>query len=132
MKRIIFPALIVPLLLFLVPNERSIAKQEPRPNLAGLEWKVVRTDVVKTDLGDGLPEVAVLRVSNEQFKEIRAGKTAAMKFFDNGIFKRKLIKVAFCSVKRNEDGDGWILMAPHTPQSTAYIIAWQIPKKDRK
>lgn len=128
MKTMILPALIVPLLLFLVPNERGIAEQ--KPDLTNLQWKAVRPDVAKTDLGDGLPEVAVLTVSNEQFKEIRASKGAAMKFFDNGIFKRKLIKVHFCSAKKNQDGEGWILIVPHTPQSTAFIIAWQIPKND--
>lgn len=132
MKRIMFSALIVPLLLFLVPSERGAPQQELQPSLKDLQWKVVRTDVVKTDLGDDFPEVAVLNLTNEQFKQISASKAAAMKFFDNGIFKKKLVKVVFCDVRRYKGGEGWVLIVPHTYTSTAFVIAWQIPKKGGK
>lgn len=89
---------------------------------------MVRPDVAKTDLGGDFPEVAALSVTNEQFKQIRASKAAAMKSLDNGIFKKKLVKVVFCGVHRNKGGEGWILIVPHTYQSTAFVIAWQIPK----
>ena len=69
-------------------------------------------------------------VSNDQFKKIRASKKAAKEYLDSQhIFKRKLIKVVFCDVTPSDDGDGWILLLPHTPHSTASISAWQIPKE---
>ena|ERR1700686_3276687 len=130
MKRIISTALVVLFLLFLLPRERSFAREEAKAKLPTLEWKMLSEEASKTDLGPGLPEVAILKVSNEQFKKIRASKHAALDYLeDQHIFKRKLIKVVFCDVTPNDDGDGWFLMMPHTPLSTASIVAWQIPKK---
>ena len=130
MKRIISSALVVLFLLFLLPKERSFAQEEAKVKLPKLEWKKLNEGVSKTDLGPGLPEVAILKVSNELFKKIHASKDAAMDYLEaQHIFKRKLIKVVFCQVMRSDDGDGWILIASHTSQSTVTIVAWQIPKK---
>jgi len=127
MKRIISSALVVLFLLFLLPKERSFAQEEAKVKLPKLEWKKLNEGVSKTDLGPGLPEVAILKVSNEQFKKIHASKAAALKYLeDQHIFKKKLIKVVFCQVTPNKS-DGWILIVAHTAQSTASIVAWQIP-----
>ncbi len=127
MKRILSSALVVLFLLFLLPKERSFAREEAKVDLGSLKWQVLKEGASKTDLGSGLPEVAILKVSNEQFKKIHASKAAALKYLDDQhIFKRKLIKVVFCQVTPNES-DGWILLISHTPQSTACIVAWQIP-----
>ncbi|SRR6266403_6314328 len=130
MKRIISPALVVLFLLFLLPKERSFAREEAKVDLASLKWQLLKEGAAKTDMGEGLPEVAILVVSNDQFKKIRASKKAAKEYLDSQhIFKRKLIKVVFCDVTPSDDGDGWILLLPHTPHSTASISAWQIPKE---
>lgn len=130
MKRIISSALVVLFLLFLLPKERSFAQEEAKVKLPSLEWKMLSEGASKTDLGPGLPEVAILKVSNDQFKKIHASNDAAMDYLESQhIFKRKLIKVFFCRVTPNDDGDGWILMISHTPQSTALIVAWEIPHK---
>ncbi len=127
MKRILSSALVVLFLLFLLPKERSFAQEEAKFKLPPLEWKMLKEGVSKTDLGPGLPEVAILKVSNDQFKKIHASKAAARKYLDDQhIFKKKLIKVIFCAVTPN-DSDGWILIVSHTAQSTATIVAWQIP-----
>jgi len=130
MKRIISTAPVVLFLLFLLPKERIFAREEPNVDLASLKWQMLKEGVTKTDMGEGLPEVAILIVSNDQFKKIRASKKAAKEYLDSQhIFKRKLIKVVFCDVTPSDDGDGWILLLPHTPHSTASISAWQIPKE---
>ena len=130
MKRIISPALVVLFLLFLLPKERSFAREEARVDLASLKWQMLKEGAAKTDMGEGLPEVAILIVSNDQFKKIHASEHAAKEYLeDQHIFKRKLIKVVFCDVTPSDDGDGWILLMPHTPRSTASISAWQIPRK---
>ncbi len=130
MKRIISPALVVLFLLFLLPKERSFAREEAKFDLGSLKWEMTKAGAPKTDMGPGLPEVAILKVSNDQFEKIRASKKAAMDYLEGQhIFKRKLIKVVFCEVTANDDGDGWFLIIPHTPHSTASIVAWQIPKK---
>jgi hypothetical protein len=130
MKRIISTAPVVLFLLFLLPKERIFAREEPNVDLASLKWQMLKEGVTKTDMGEGLPEVAILIVSNDQFKKIHASEHAAMKYLeDQHIFKRKLIKVRFCDVKASDDGERWILLMPHTPHSTASIIAWQIQKE---
>jgi hypothetical protein len=130
MKRIISPALVVLFLLFLLPREQGFAREEVKFDLGSLKWEMTKGGVPKTDLGPGLPEVAILNVSNDLFEKIHASKAAALKYLeDQHIFKRKLIKIVFCDVTPNDDGDGWILIIPHTPLSTASIVAWQIPKK---
>jgi hypothetical protein len=135
MKRIISTALVVLFLLFLLQKERSLAREEARVkvNLKSLKWHMLKEGVSKTDMGEGLPEVAILIVSNDQFEKIHASKKAAKDYLDSQhIFKRKLIKVVFCDVTPSDDGDGWILLLPHTPHSTASISAWQIPPEMRK
>jgi hypothetical protein len=130
MKRIISTALVVLFLLFLLQKERSLAREEARVkvNLKSLKWHMLKEGVSKTDMGHGLPEVVILKVSNDVFEKIHASEDAALDYLEGQhIFKRKLIKVIFCDVTPSDDGDGWILLMPHTPRSTASISAWQIP-----
>lgn len=132
MKRVMFPALVVLYLLFMPVKEQSFAEETIPPlDLSALQWKLLQPTVTKTDLGSNLPEVVVLTLSNDQFTKISGDKSAAMKYLtDQKIFKRKLLNVEFCAVTANVDGTGqWILIIPHTFQSTAYIVAWQIPTK---
>src|SRR5215831_20116037 len=133
MKRIIFAALIVLLLLFLLPSERSLGRQEPTPvpDLTSLKWQVLSTNAVKTDLGGNLPEVAILRLTNDQFTKIYPDAKAAKDYFDSQkIFKRALIKVIFCDVTPSKGTADWLLIVPHTTHSTASVTAWQLPAKD--
>jgi hypothetical protein len=134
MKKIPFTALMVLCLLFLPTTQRTFADEAMTPDLSTLKWQMLQKWVSKTDLGPGLPEVAILVVSNDQFNQIYPGKKlAAMKSLDDQkIFKKKLIDVVFCDVQGSKSGTQWILIIGHTLHSTASIVAWQIPNDDFK
>ena len=135
MKRILFSVLLGLSLLFLPVKERSLAqeqKQEPvTPKLESLKWDLLKPNIAKTDMGGNLPEVVILRLSNEEFEKIHASKIAAMKYFDSQhIFRRRLIRVVFCSVwpQPHDPGGDWIVATTHTVYSTACISAVQLAK----
>jgi hypothetical protein len=134
MKKIPFTALMVLCLLFLPTTQRTFADEAMTPDLSTLKWQMLQKWVSKTDMGPGLPEVAILIVSNGQFNQIYPEKKpAAMKYLDDQkIFKKKLIDVAFCDVHGSKSGTQWILIIGHTLHSTASIVAWQIPNDDFK
>ena len=131
MKRVILPALILVLLLIvLLPKKGYFAGDEPVIDLTALKWQVLSPGVAKTDLGGDLPEVVILKLSNDQFKKIYPGTNAARDYFNSqNIFKRKLINVIFCDVTPSKSNADWILIVPHTLHSTASITAWQLPTK---
>ena len=134
MKRFIFPVLLALCVWFLPAKEQSYADQAVQIDLSGLQWHLLQPTATKTDLGGDLPEVAILTLSNDQFQKINGNKDAAMKYFmSQKIFKKPLINVVFCGVTASDDGMGqWILIIPHTYQSTAFIVAWQVPQKYAK
>ena len=102
-------------------------------DLKSLQWQLLQPNVTKTDLGGQLPEVAILTLSNEQFRKIYASKDAAKDYLDSQhIFKRKLVDVVFCDVTASDDGGLWVIIIPHTLHSTASIVAWQIPQKGQE
>ena len=130
MKRIIAQALFILSLCLLFGKEANYAEESSQPNLASLQWHLLQPNVTKTDLGGDLPEVVVMTLSNQEFQAINGDTNVALKFLiDQKIFKKKLLKVVFCGVTASADGMGrWILIVPHTFQSTAYVVAWQIPQ----
>jgi len=128
MKRLL-GALFVLGVSLLLAKERSRADSEVQVDLASLQWHLLQPNITKTDMGDGLPEVAILTMSDVQFQKISSSKDEAKKFLDSQkIFKRALIDVVFCDVTPSKGGGQWILIVPHTLHSTASIVAWQIPK----
>ena len=128
MKRILSPALVILFVFFMLPKQRSFAREESEDKLPSLKWQKLGAGVSKTDLGPGLPEVAILKLSNEQFEKIYQSEAAAKAYLDSQkIFKQPLIEAKFCDVTPNKDGVGWILIIPHTLHSTASIVAWQLP-----
>ncbi|HEV2205160.1 MAG TPA: hypothetical protein VGR36_01390 [Candidatus Acidoferrales bacterium] len=89
-------------------------------------WRKLAKNVWKTDLGRDLPEVVVLRMSDEEFKEFHSSVRVAKNFLDKRKYlKRKLIKLVFTSVKRNTKCGEWTLIVVHTLQSTGFVTAWQ-------
>jgi hypothetical protein len=133
MKRIPFPILMVLCLLLLRTTQRTFADEAITPDLSTLKWQMLQKWASKTDMGRGLPEVAILIVSDDTFQKIYASKTAAMKYFDDQkIFKQKLVDLVFCDVNEAKFGTNWILIVPHTLHSTASVTAWQIPKDSSK
>lgn len=61
-------------------------------------WQTLSRDAWKTDLGDDLPGVLVLELSNEDYKEFQTSEAAAMKYLDDRKYmKRELIKVVFAT-----------------------------------
>src|SRR5215471_4479919 len=122
MKRLLIAALFVLGVLLLLAGGRSGADDVVQPNLASLKWQLLQPGVTKTDMGNGLPEVAILILTDAQFQKISVSKDAAKKYLDDQkIFKRPLIDVVFCDVTPSKDGGQWILIIPHTLHSTASI-----------
>jgi hypothetical protein len=128
MKRLLLGLVVLGVSLLLV-KERSRADSGVQVDLKSLQWNLLQPTVTKTDMGDGLPEVAILTMPDDQFQKISSDKNAAKKYLDSQkIFKRALIDVVFCDVTPSKDGGQWILIVPHTLHSTASIVAWQIPQ----
>ncbi|MGH9727475.1 MAG: hypothetical protein ACRD4V_02650 [Candidatus Acidiferrales bacterium] len=89
-------------------------------------WKMLSPAVWKTDLGDDLPEVVILMLSDEEFKKFHASTKAAKRYIDKrGFLKRKLIKVVFVNRVPNGNGGDWIVIIGHTVWSTAGVLAYQ-------
>ncbi len=96
------------------------------PKLRKPNWKRKRGGAWYTDLGGKLPDMAVLCMTNAEFKKFRASRKAAMNYIDRRhILKRKLINLVFGSIVRNKTDHGWVVMMAHTLHSTAVITAWQ-------
>jgi hypothetical protein len=97
--------------------------------VAPVEWRQLASDVWKTDLGEGFPEVAILRMSDEEFRKFHSSARFAQSYIDKHKYlKRKLIKFKFVSVVgRRGSKKPWCLILTHTPESTANLIAWQGP-----
>lgn len=90
-------------------------------------WKRVAAGKWKTNLGRDFPEVIILELSNEEFQKHFSSTRAAKKYIDGlHILNRRLIRVVFVDVvKAKSNGNGWIVIGPHTAHSTIAIIAWQ-------
>jgi hypothetical protein len=89
-------------------------------------WKTKGPGKWKTDLGGDQPEVIILELTNEDFQKNFSNEVAAKQYIDNlHILKRPLIKVVFADIVPAKDGNGWIVIGPHTAHSTLAIIAWQ-------
>ncbi|MFZ0212535.1 MAG: hypothetical protein WBE20_16365 [Candidatus Acidiferrales bacterium] len=89
-------------------------------------WRKLRGGAWYTDLGGKLPDMAILCMSNAEFKKFHASRKIAMKYVDRRrILKRNLIKLVFGSVVPNGSDNCWIVMIAHTLESTAVITAWQ-------
>jgi hypothetical protein len=93
------------------------------------KWRKLASGVWKTDFGDDMPEVAILRMSNEEFRKFQSSARFAKSYIDKKRYlKRKLIKFAFVSVPRRPQHECyWTLILSHTPESTGKIIAWPDP-----
>jgi len=93
------------------------------------KWRKLAKNAWKTDLGAELPEMLVLRMSDEEFRKFRSSARFAQTYIDKHKYlKRKLIKFVFTSIVGERGSkSAWSLILIHTPQSTARLIAWQDP-----
>ena len=126
MKRFWLPALVV-MFIALLPTNANVAAQgqEQAKQLPTPEWKQ-KDGLWKTDLGEKLPEIVVLTLSDADFHKYFGSKKKAMAYLDGkGFFKAKLIQVKFADVVPAHDGQGWYIVVTHTLHSTAIIVAWQ-------
>jgi len=106
--------------------KRTAQRKEMRLQLKTPHWRKLRKGVWKTDLGGDRPEVVILTMSNDEFREFRASSKAAKTYIDRrSLLKRKLIKVVFASVVPNKKGGSWFVIVTHTLWSTGGIVAWQ-------
>lgn len=127
MKRFWLPALVVMLIALLPPTNATVPAQEQdqAKQLPAPEWKQ-KNGFWKTDLGEKLPEIVVLTLSDADFHKYFGNKKKAMAYLDGkGFFKAKLIQVKFADVVSAHDGQGWYIVITHTLHSTAIIVAWQ-------
>lgn len=93
--------------------------------LPTLSWHKLSEDAAKTDLGGDLPEVVVVRMSNEEFEKIHASERAAMDFFETHHYlKKKPNKVKFCETVPGK-GPVWFVIFTHTTNSTVVVAASQ-------
>jgi hypothetical protein len=101
-------------------------KKSPKKSRT-LSWRRIAAGKWKTDLGGDFPEVIILELTNEEFQKNFRSKKAAKRFIDSlHILKRPLVRVVFADiVKARKNGNGWIVIGPHTSHSTIAIIAWQ-------
>lgn len=107
--------------------ERKPAKKKMRPLFSTPRWRKLPKGVWKTDLGGKKPEVVVLVLSNEEFREFHASTKVAKSYIDRrGLLKRKLIKVVFVNQAPNGSGGDWIVLIAHTYYSTAGVLAYQV------
>ena len=91
-------------------------------------WKNLAPNIWKTDLGDDLPEIIVLRVSHDEFTKMTESHDAAMAYFDEpGYLKRKLVN---CEILRllGEKGstEDWLICGFHKTESWLQMTAWQL------
>jgi len=129
MKRFLLAMLLVSFLLFSHERTPTFAQEAAKQKLPAPSWQTLSEGAWKTDLGGEQPEVLILKMSNEEFQKFHASKKAARDYIDDHHFlKRKLVKVVFCDIVPDKDGDGWWVIIPHTTHSTAVVVAWQIPK----
>ncbi len=94
------------------------------------QWQTLSATAHKTDLGEALPEVVILRLSEQTFKKFSKSKRAAMRFIDDlRILKQKLINLIFADIVPSVIGSGgeWICIIIHTTKSTASVVGWQLP-----
>jgi len=94
------------------------------------QWQTLSANAHKTDLGEKLPEVVILLLSEQTFKKFSKSKKAAMKFIDDlHILKQPLLHLNFADITPDVAAPGgeWILVIPHTLKSTATVVAWQLP-----
>jgi hypothetical protein len=94
------------------------------------QWQTLSATAHKTDLGEGLPEVVILLLSEEAYKKFVKSKRAAMKFLDDlHVLKQKLINLIFADLVPSVKGPGgeWIMIVTHTTRSTAVVVGWQLP-----
>ncbi|MHB8411953.1 MAG: hypothetical protein ACYDDI_08400 [Candidatus Acidiferrales bacterium] len=78
----------------------------------------------KKSLGPGQPEIAVLRLADEEYKEFAKGPINYLE--ERRVFKAQLNRVVRCGVKPNTKSAAWWLVIEHVPESTAFYIAWQM------
>ena len=96
---------------------------------SGPSWQTLSEHQWKTDLGGELPEVLILKMSNDEFEKFHASKKAAKAYIDGTHFlKRKLIHVVFCDIVKHKGDEEWFVIVIHTTHSTATVVAWQIPE----
>lgn len=93
------------------------------------KWRKLAKNAWNTDLGNDLPEILVLRMSDQEFRKFHSSARFAQTYIDKHKYlKRKLIKFVFTSIVGERGSkEAWSLILIHTPQSTARLIAWQDP-----
>jgi len=129
MKHLLALGTLLVLALLLTPGSGPSSAQEMAKNKAEEkpEWKSVSPGVWKTDLGEGQPEIAILRLSDDDYKELVKNPKS---FLDSRhVFRHKLNKAEAVGDDPPPTGGGWIVIATHTPNSTSSYVAWPAPNQ---
>jgi hypothetical protein len=127
MKRIVLGSTVFLSLLFvlasgllLAQEETKRAQQEKPPT-----WTQVTPGIWRTELGTGEPDIAVLRLSDEEYKEFF--KDPKQYFNSHHVFPKPVNKAEESGEDPPPTGAGWIVVATHNPYSTATYVSWPAP-----
>jgi hypothetical protein len=133
MKRILFAALLVLCVSFLLPSRPTNAQQAEEKKLAPLEWEKLPDGVQMLRVwqleGEKLyPQVAVLRVSNAEYLKFFQDPQGFLKFVNaNKVFSKDVIVagpwVSLSSYVPKDETSGWLLTLYHGKLSTMLVSA---------
>jgi hypothetical protein len=98
-------------------QEAKPSQQEKQP-----VWTQIAPGQWRTELGTDEPDLAVLRLSDQEYKEFF--KDPKEYFNSHHIFPKKVNKAEAAGDDPPPTGAGWIVMATHTPYSTATYVIW--------
>lgn len=118
---LVFSLLLIGASGFLVAQEQTKrAQKEKSPT-----WTEVAPGVWRTELGTDEPDIAVLRLSDQEYKEFF--KDPKKYFNSHHVFPKEVNKAEGAGDDPPPTGAGWIVVATHVPYSTATYVSWPAP-----
>jgi hypothetical protein len=102
-------------------------RQQSKPSTPKKEptWTQIAPDQWRTELDTGEPDIAVLRLSDAEYKEFF--KAPKDYFNDHHVFPKKVNKAEAAGEDPPPTATGWIVVGVHTPYSTVSYVAWPEP-----
>src|SRR5271155_114474 len=89
-------------------------------------WEAVEKDQWRTRLGADYPEIAILQLSDDEYKKFSANPKQYVD--DRHILAAKINKVVAGEILPGRGGLSWHVIIIHTPNSTMTYVAWPGPK----
>lgn len=126
MKRIATGTLLF-LSLLLMRASGFLSAQEAKPSAPAKQpaWTQIASGLWRTELGPGEPDIAVLRLSDDEYKEFF--KDPKGYFNTHHVFPKNVNKAKAAGDDPPPTQSGWIVVAIHTPYSTSHYVSWPVP-----